>query len=73
MRLYSLVPRQDAHEAYYRAARAVMAHRLTIREEIRVQEHMHISLEGGALHSMHGDCKPARATGLRSACADAHP
>ena len=38
----------------------VTAHRLAIREELRIQKHVHISLEGGSLHAMHGDRKPAR-------------
>ena len=42
----------------------VTAHRLAIREELRIQQHVHISLEGGSLHAMHGDREPARGSGL---------
>lgn len=39
----------------------VTAHRLPICEELRIQQHVHISLEGGSLHAMHSDREPARA------------
>ena len=49
----------------------VTAHRLAIREELRIQQHVHISLEGGSLHAMHGDRKPARGTWFDAQYAEA--
>ena len=53
------------------AACVVTAHRLAIREELRIQQHVHISLEGGSLHAMHGDRKPARGTWFDAQYAEA--